>query len=209
MSRDLQQDSREVLGSQMLTLLGERRSCKNVVAPGPSREQIDLALQIAVCAPDHAALRVWRFVLIEQPDIVTLGDRAVDLMVARPEKPMSAEKAQRTREWLREVPLLIGLAHQIHHDNPKVPIIEQTLSMGAAVMNLQNALHAMGFSSYWSSGLGTFTEEIPAWLGFDSLDYAFVGYLAVGTPKAQPKERVMPDMSVIASWWQAADHPLD
>lgn len=177
-----------------------RRSVKAVVAPGPSQEQIDQALSAALCAPDHAALKVWRFALIKQPDIVKVGERAIAVL-AQTERPLSDDKARRTLEWLKDVPLLIGMAYQIHHDNPKVPEIEQTLSMGAAVMNFQNAMHAMGFASFWSTGLGSFTEEIPTWLGFDPLDYQFVGFLAVGTPRVIPaiKERISP--STIGRWW--------
>ena len=105
------------------------------------------------------------------------------------------------RKWLGDVPMLLGLAYKVSHDNDKVPEIEQTLSMGAAVMNLQNAVHMLGFSCYWSTGLGTYTDDVPEALGFDSLDYRFVGFLAVGTPVSPPEpvHRVDP-MSLTHVW---------
>ena len=201
---DTESNMSEIAGHDLVTLMSNRRSVKAVVAPGPSKGQIEAALQAAVSAPDHAALRIWRFVLIEQPDIIVLGERAIAAM-AQTGKPMAPDKQLKTREWLKSVPLLVGLAYQIHHDNPKVPEIEQTLSMGAAVMNFQNAMHAMGLATFWSSGLGTFTEEIPSLLGCDPLDYQFVGFLAVGTPSFTPSpvQRVSPDS--ISRWWTAPE----
>lgn len=190
-------------GYDMIRILTSRRSVKAVVAPGPSREQIGLALEAAVRAPDHAALRVWRFAMIEQPDIVELGEQAIDA-VARTGRPMAPEKQAKTREWLKGVPLLVAMAYQIHYDNPKVPELEQTLSMGAAVMNFQNAMYAMGFASFWSTGLGTFTEEVPTMLGFDPLDYRFVGFLAVGTPAFNPTAAVRVSGESILTRWTAS-----
>lgn len=187
--------------STLDTLLS-RRSVKLVGGPGPSDDQIESALACVVRAPDHAKLRLWRFVLIRQPDIVALGEKAISIMAAAG-KPMTPEKQASTRAWLADLPLLIGLAYQIHHDHPKVPEIEQTLAMGAGVMNFQNAMHAMGFATYWSTGLATFTEDMPEYLGFDTLEQQFVGFLAVGTPKnaVVPAER--PDPWSIARRWSA------
>ena len=190
-------------GQDLVALLTNRRSVKAVVAPGPDRQQIDAALQAAASAPDHAGLRVWRFALIEQPDIVSLGEQAIAAMAQSP-KPMAPDKQLKTREWLKGVPLLVGLAYQIHHDNPKVPEIEQTLSMGAAVMNFQNAMHAMGFATFWSTGLGTFTEDIPTLLGFDPLDFQFVGFLAVGTPAFIAPSIQRASAASISHWWVAS-----
>ena len=75
--------------------------------------------------------------------------------------------------------------------------------MGAAVMNIQNAAHLMGFSSYWSTGLGTYTSEVPEALGFDPLDYRFVGFLAVGTAISAPTAVVRIDPASLTTRWTA------
>lgn len=170
-------------GSAFLQTLLSRRSVKQVGKPGPSNDQIEQALASVVCAPDHARLRVWEFVLIEQPDVVVVGEKAISVL-ANQGRPMTVEKQTSTRTWLGELPLLVGLGYKVHHDHPQVPEIEQTLSMGAGVMNFQNAMHAMGFATYWTTGLASFTEDMAEYLGFDTLEYRFVGFLAVGTPKA-------------------------
>lgn len=193
-------ESSEVL-SPVSELLS-RRSVKLVGEPGPSDAQIEQALSAAVCAPDHAKLRVWRFALVRQPDIVAVGEKAISVLEDLG-KPLPSQKQDATRAWLKDLPLLVAMAYQVHHDHPKVPELEQTLSMGAAVMNFENAMHAMGYSSFWSTGLGSYTDEMAEYFGFDSLDYQFVGYLGVGTPKNRviPAER--PDPWAVASWFKA------
>jgi len=180
-----------------------RRSQKLVQAPGPSAEQIDTMLRAAVCAPDHSALRAWRFALIHREHIDAFAGLAIDA-TRRSGREVSAQKEQNTRKWLSTVPLLVGMAYKISHNNEKVPEIEQTLSMGAAAMNIQNAAHMMGFSSYWSTGLGTYTDEVPEALGFDPLDYRFVGFLAIGTPisAAVPAQRPSPE--TLTTVWRSA-----
>jgi nitroreductase len=75
--------------------------------------------------------------------------------------------------------------------------------MGAAVMNIQTAALMMGFSSYWSTGLGTYTDEVPEALGFDTLDYRFVGFLAIGTPITPPHPAQRPDPLTLTTHWKA------
>ena len=190
------------MSNSTIDTLLSRRSVKLVGQPGPSDSQIESALACVVRAPDHAKLGVWRFVLIAQPDVMAVGEQAIAIMQATG-NPMTPEKQASTRAWLADVPLLVGLAYQIHHDHPKVPVIEQTLAMGAGVMNFQNAMHAIGFATYWSTGLASFSDEMPEYLGLDTLDHQFVGFLAVGTPKntVVPTERRDP-WSIATRWVQ-------
>lgn len=178
-----------------------RRSQKMVCAPAPSADELQLILRAAVCAPDHAALRAWRFVIIEQAQVGELTDLAIGA-TRRSGMEIKPEKERNMRAWLAQVPLLIGLAYKIEHDNARVPEIEQTLSMGAAVMNIENAVHLLGYSCYWSTGLGTYTDEVPEALGFDTLDYRFVGFLAVGTPITTPEPVQRIDPMRVTHYWK-------
>jgi nitroreductase len=187
------------ISSQAIDFLTSRRSQKLVQSPAPDKSQLERILQAAMSAPDHAALRVWRFVVIEKARINELTDLAINATRASG-REISPEKEQNMRKWLADVPMLLGLAYKVFHDN-KVPELEQTLSMGAAVMNVQNAAHMMGFATYWSTGLGTYTEEVPTGLGFDSLDFRFVGFLAIGTPKTKLPAAQRPNpLSMMHTW---------
>jgi len=131
-----------------------------------------------------------------------VGEKAMSVLEATG-APMAPQKQASTRAWLKDLPLMVAMAHHVQHDHPKVPVVEQTLSMGAAVMNFENAMHAMGYSAYWSTGLGSYTDEMAEHFGFDTLEYQFVGYLGVGTPKNRviPAER--PDPWSVARWFKA------
>lgn len=158
-----------------------RRSVKFVQAPAPTEQHLAQILQAAMSAPDHGRLQPWRFALIRGEAVQRLADLALG-ETKKAGLPLTAEKEASTRKWLSKVPLLIALACRIDHSNTKIPEHERMLATGAAVTNMLNAAHMLGYGAYWSTGLGTYIDEVNEALGFDGLDYRFLGYLAVGTP---------------------------
>ena len=114
---------------------------------------------------------------------------------------MTPEKEKSVRQWMSEVPLFVGVAQKIDHDNPKVPEQEQLLATGASVMNILNAVHMLGYGAFWSTGMGTYVEEVQEALGFDPLDYRFLGFLAIGTPACAVPEAVRPDYREFVTEW--------
>jgi len=184
-----------------LHALNSRRSMKFLRAPAPKQDELNEILQAAMSAPDHGKLRPWRFVLIRGEAIGRLADVAIDAVKRSGDPRMTEEKEKSVRQWMSEVPLFIGLAHKIFHDNPKVPEQEQLLATGAAVMNILNGVHALGYGAFWSTGMGTYLEEVQEALGLDALDYRFLGFLAVGTPGCAipPVER--PDFREFVMEW--------
>lgn len=180
--------------------LMSRRSVKFVGAPGPDDAQLAQILQAGMSAPDHGRLRPWRFALIRGAAI----ERVVDLAVNAARTagmPFTAEKEARTRQWLAEVPLLMGVACRLDHSNTKIPEHERMLATGAAVTQMLNAAHMLGFGAYWSTGLGTYLDEVNEALGFDGLDYRFMGYVAIGTPIQEAPAPERPDYRQFVSEW--------
>jgi nitroreductase len=169
--------------------------------PAPRPEEVDQMLQAAMSAPDHGALRPWRFLLIRGEAIARLADVAIDAVKRSGDKRMTPEKEKSVREWMAGVPLFIAVAQKIAHDNTKIPEQEQLLATGAAVMNILNAAHMMGYGAFWSTGLGTYVEEVQEALGFDALDYRFLGYLAIGTPACAVPVVQRPDYREFTSEW--------
>ena len=147
-------------------------------------------------APDHGALRPWRFVLIRGEAIGKLADVAIGAVKRSGDPRMTPEKEKSVREWMAAVPLFIAVAQKIAHDNTKIPEQEQLLATGAAAMNLLNAVHMLGYGAFWSTGMGTYVEDVQNALGLDSLDYRFLGYLAVGTPACAVPQATRPDFRV-------------
>lgn len=177
-----------------------RQSMKFVQAPGPNDDELALILQAAMRAPDHGRLRPWRFKILRNEAIQKLADLAIratrDAGIE-----MTEAKEETTRRWLREVPLMLAVACHIDHSNTRIPEEERMLATGAAVTNILNAAHMLGYSAYWSTGLGTYVDEVNEALGFDSLDYRFMGYVALGTPVRSMPPVDRPDYREFVSEW--------
>lgn len=180
------------MSENALQFLLDRQSVKFVRAPGPNEEQLAQILQAAMSAPDHGKLRPWRFSLIRQEVMPQFVDK-VFAAAAESATPIPAQKEENARRWLKDVPLLIALACHRDHSVAKIPESERLLAVGAAAMNMLNAAHMLGFGAFWSTGLGTYIDEVNEVLGFDPLDYRFMGYLAIGTPIDETFPMTRPD----------------
>ena len=179
----------------------DRRSVKFVQAPGPTEAQLDLILQAALRAPDHGAIKPWRFVLVRGDDVPALVDVGVQAGIAAG-KPLPQAKVDNARKWLSQVPLVIALGCR-PDPTGRIPEHESLLAVGAAVMNMLNAAHAQGLGAFWSTGMGTYLDGVGEALGFDPLDERFMGYLAIGTPIDAPRPVVRPDWRDHVSEWHA------
>lgn len=180
--------------------LFNRRSVKFVQAPGPTDEHLSQILQAAMSAPDHGRLRPWRFTLIRGDAVQRWADFAIGA-IKRAGLPLTTQKEASTREWLSKVPLLVALACRMDSSNTKIPEDERMLATGAAVTNMLNAAHMLGYGAYWSTGLGTYVDEVHDALEYDALEYRFMGYLAIGTPIAVSDPIERPDYRDFVREW--------
>lgn len=183
-----------------IDFLLSRRSVKFVQAPGPSDDELGRILQAAMSAPDHGRLQPWRFALIRGQAIGRLTDLSI-AAIKEAGMPFPPEKEASTRRWLDKVPLLIALACRLDHANTKIPEHERMLATGAAVTNILNAAHMLGYAAYWSTGLGTYLDDVADALGFDALDYRFMGFVSIGTPIATPAPMPRPDYQQFVTEW--------
>lgn len=187
--------------SDFLNTLLSRHSVKWVCAPGPSPEELDLILQAAMRAPDHGAVRPWRFKLVQGDDVPRLVDVAVRAGLEAGD-PLPDHKIQTARKWLARVPLIITVACA-PDPRGRIRELESMLSVGAAVMNMLNAAHALGYCGYWSTGMGTYLQGVGEALGFDPFDVRFMGYLSIGTPIEPPVPKQRPDYHDFITAWRA------
>ncbi|HHU95193.1 MAG TPA: nitroreductase [Alcaligenaceae bacterium] len=182
------------------TLLS-RNSTKQITGPGPSEEQIQQILSTAMCAPDHGRLRPWRFKRIEGENIGRLADLAVKTLAAEG-KPLNPTKEKNMRDWLGRAPLVLAVASYVDYSNERIPQHERIISTGTAVMNILNAAHSLGFGAFWSTGIGTYTQGVPEALGFDELEYQFLGFVVIGSLIAQPEQKERPAVADHVSVWE-------
>lgn len=164
----------------VLASLLSRQSHWPLAEPGPDDAELAQIFDAALRAPDHARLRPWRFVLVRGDARGALGDVLVDLACARmPEEPRSAHAHRRQKAFAAPVVIALGAAID---ETSHVPEIEQLMSVGAATMNLLNAIHALGYGGFWATGDDTYEPAMHAALGFGASE-RLLGFLFVGTPK--------------------------
>ncbi|WP_432784918.1 Putative NAD(P)H nitroreductase YdjA [Oligella sp. MSHR50489EDL] len=188
-----------------IDLLLKRNSMKLVQAPGPSDEELAQILRAAMTAPDHGALRPWRFKVIRgQEAIQTFADLSYKYRQAS-DMPFTEEKLAASKAWLADVPLVIAVAAQINHEViEKIDEVEQLLATGAAMTQILNACHFLGYGAFWSTGIATYIEDFQAAIGFDPLDYRFMGFIAIGTPKMAIPQKERPNYQDFTEEWNGS-----
>lgn len=173
-----------------LKTVSSRRSIgpKRLIAPGPSRDELDAIISAGLTAPDHCLLRPWRFLRIPDARRVALADLfAQEKRLTHPGATDLEVETERVRAF--NAPTLIAIVIVLTENFPKVPIHEQYISLGAAVENILLAAHALGFGAIMTSG-----RKIESPL----LQSAFcrtpserlIGFLSIGTPTRAPKTRI-------------------
>lgn len=179
---------------QAIDALLTRRSARALAEPAPDQGTLELIFASAVHAPDHGRLRPWRFVVVRGAAREQLGEVfAEHALRSRPQ--LTAEALQRERAKALRAPLIVVVAARC---NPavKIPVIEQTLSAGAAAHAMMLAAFALGFNAMWKTGGPAYDERVKQALGLEAGD-AIVGFLYLGTetsPPAQAESREWRDL---------------
>jgi nitroreductase len=185
--------------SSALSLLQTRRSGKprDLVAPGPSDEELTQILNIAVRSPDHGKLSPWRFAIVGKDQREQLAEL---LVLALPESDPEASEAHYTKalEFARQAPVMIVLI-SAPIQNHKIPVWEQQLSCGAVGMNLLHAATALGYVGGWITGWQAYSERVRR--AFCSEGERIAGFIFLGTPQSPLEERPRPDLSTLVREW--------
>ena len=167
-----------------LDSLLDRASVSALRDPAPTGAVLDRILETALRAPDHGRLTPWRLLLIRGDARDRLANVVARALLARdPDAPPPMVEKQRSK-FLR-APLVVALGARIL-PNHKIPEGEQLMSVGAAAMNLLNAIHMAGFGAIWVTGANSQDPTVQAALGFTVPD-ALAGFLFVGTPAEPPR----------------------
>ncbi|MGK2910151.1 MAG: nitroreductase family protein [Sphingobium sp.] len=185
--------------SSPLALLRTRRSGKprDLIAPGPDAAQLRGILEVAIRTPDHGKLAPWRFVIV--------GDTQRETLAELLERAYRAENAQAgrleiesMRQFAKQAPtLVVALSSPKLHS--KIPVWEQELSVGAAIMNSLNATHASGFAGGWLTGWPSYSPMVRD--AFGGPEERIAGFIFIGTPGREQEERPRPDYDKIVMEW--------
>ncbi len=187
---------------ETLRLLALRRSTpvKALGEPGPSAEDIDAMLRLAMRVPDHRKLEPWRVLIITGEAREKLG--LIFAAARRLREPdVSDDKlAEEMRLPLRAPVILCVISSPNHHDPKKTPVWEQQLSAGALCQNLLIASQAMGWAGAWITEDAAFDGHVHAALGLQGHEQV-AGFIYLGTAREQPAERQRPAVSAKATRW--------
>ena len=179
-------------------LLQERRSFARLAAPAPEGVVRERIFSAALRAPDHARLRPWRFLVVEGEGRTALGEAMVRAMAA--EKPQLDDAvAQKLRANPLRAPLVIVLVARVTA-HPKVPEIEQQLSLGCAAQAMLLAAQAEGFGGIWRTGPVTYVPALARELGLGADDQV-LGFLYLGTPASGEPAPERPGIAEHFSTW--------
>ena len=180
--------------NETLDLLRTRRSVAPHLlgAPGPSAEELDLLLTIAVRVPDHGRLTPWRFIVLEGDARHRLGE--VIAAAYRADDPTAdPTKVERERDRLARAPLVVAVVSRAK-PHVKIPEWEQTMSAGAVCMALVIAANAMGFATSWLTEWYACDRRILDALGLGP-DETIAGFVHIGRPTTPPVERPRPALA--------------
>ncbi len=166
--------------------------------PGPGDAELREIFKAAVCAPDHGALRPWRFHVIRGAARRRLSELFAAGVTRR--NPDAAEKEiEKEREKPLRSPLTIAVVAKTVMGH-KVPPVEQAYSAAAAAMNILNAVHALGFGAKWVTGANCHDAVFRRDFGLDVEDQ-LIGFIHVGTPLEKPRAPDRPDPAAFVVEW--------
>jgi nitroreductase len=186
--------------SSTLSLLKTRRSGRprDLVEPGPSDAQLREILSVATRVPDHGKLAPWRFVVVRKDDRSAFEELLLRAYRMDHREPGRLE-FEATQRFAHQAPaLVVALFRPV--ESSKIPLWEQQLSCGAALMNLLTATHALGFVAGWVTGWAAFSEEVRR--AFAKQDEVIAGFVFIGTPAAALEERPRPVLEDVVSEWE-------
>jgi nitroreductase len=177
------------LSMDALELLVNRRSASRLAEPAPAGEQLENILRAGLRAPDHGTLQPWQFFVIEGEGRERFSQLLEKGAVNAGQDDKAIDKA---RNAPFRAPLIIAVVAKCTPDH-KVPVWEQEMSAGCAVMAMQMAAVAQGFNGIWRSGALTESPVVRDGLQCREQD-KIVGFLHLGTPQLKASTTVsIPD----------------
>ncbi len=186
----------------VLDFLLSRRSSKPALMaePGPSPAQLRQILTAAARVPDHKKLVPWRFIVFAGDARAAFGDKLAAICATEEPDAPSEIRLQTERERLTRAPVVIAVISRVTQPQ-KVPAIEQTLSAGAACMNLCLAANALGFATSWITEWYAFSAGVRGALGLSEGEVV-AGFVYIGTAAEKQPDRDRPDLDAITQYWQ-------
>ncbi len=188
--------------TEIIDFLLTRRSvtARNLTEPGPSEEQLDMILRAAHRVPDHGKLGPWRFIILKGDARADFGE-ILGAAYQKENPDAFDELIEVEKERFQRAPVIVAVTSRITPEH-KIPEWEQTLSSGAACMNMLNAAHALGLAAQWITEWPAYNDDIARALGVGEKE-RIAGFIYIGTAAQPPDERTRPEIGDIVTEWKA------
>ncbi len=183
--------------THLLECIQSRQTNGKLLEPAPSQAEVEQAIQAALSAPDHRKLRPWQFMQLRGEARHALGQ--IFSACLTESGITDTEQHRKVLAQPLRAPLII-IAIVKTQTNAKVPIVEQVLSMGAAIQNALLILNAQGYGSIWRTGALAESCVLKQKLGL-SPDDEIAGFIYIGTPAKELPPRVPLNVSDFLSNW--------
>jgi nitroreductase len=186
--------------SSALSLLETRRSAKprELIGAGPTPEEMERILTIAVRVPDHGKLTPWRLVRVGEDQRDALA-RLLKQALADEDPNAKAAHVEKEDEFAHYAGQLVVLI-SAPVENHKIPVWEQQLSCGTVGMSLLLGAHALGYVAGWVTGWRAYSPKVNA--AFCGPGERIAGFIFIGHPLRELEERERPPLSTVSRQWQ-------
>ena len=186
--------------TEIIDFLLTRRSvtARNLTDPGPSEEQLSKILRAAHRVPDHGKLGPWRFIILKGDARVKFGE-ILGAAYQKENPDAFDELIEVEKERFQRAPVVVAVTSRITPEH-KIPEWEQTLSSGAACMNMLNAAHALGLAAQWITEWPAYNADVARALGTGE-EERIAGFIYIGTAVQPPDERTRPEINDIVIDW--------
>lgn len=174
----------EVLKSIILN----RRTVKATAMNGRMipEEQIQQLLLLADQAPNHAQTEPWRFWVYSGDALRQFGETHAHLYWDNtPEKKRNRSKCDKLIRSAKQASHLVIVVMKRTKD-ARIPVLEETAAVSAAIQNILLGATALGIASIWSTGGMTHHPALKAFLQLKEEDIV-MGLLYLGYTDQPPK----------------------
>jgi len=179
-----------------LDFLTQRYSCGKLSEPGPSPQQIEQLLNVALRAPDHGGLKPWHYIVMTGQGRERLGDIFAQAVT---QNGADEAKISKAKNMPLRAPCVIAVICK-YKEHEKVPWVEQVQSAGCGLFSMQQAAVAMGYGGMWRTGELARDGLVRDALGLEAED-ELVGYLYLGTEAVSHNcRKPLPHEQCVSYW---------
>jgi len=180
-----------------LEFLSSRQSCAKLTEPGPSSNEIEQLLDVAMRAPDHGCIKPWQFVVMTGKGRERLGEIFANAVTNNGGDEAKIAKA---RLMPLRAPCVIAVICK-YNEHQKVPWVEQVQSAGCSLFSMQQTALAMGYGGIWRTGDLARDELVRDAFSLAAED-ELVGYLYLGSAAIESVTPKPTCHNLYVDYWQ-------